>query len=32
MVENETLRTVISGTCGGMASILAVIGGYFTSY
>ena len=24
MVENETLRTVISGTCGGMASILAV--------
>ena len=21
---NETLRTVISGTCGGMASILAV--------
>ena len=24
MVENETLRTVISGTCGGIASILAV--------
>ena len=24
MVENETLRTVISGTAGGMASILAV--------
>ena len=25
-VENETLRTVISGTAGGIASILAVIG------
>ena len=24
MVENETLRTVISGTAGGIASILAV--------